>query len=137
MDPFEEVSRDCFAVGMTYVRIEHDGSGGSRTTDVEVPVTEQSYAVGVPPLLVSLAIESSALVFVEFPSSIRDTEPHRAPRRQFGAILHGVAETETTDGEVRRLGPGSVVLLEDTEGQGHVTRVLETPFRVMFVPLTD
>jgi hypothetical protein len=86
-------------------------------------------------LLVSEAMSASGVVFVEFPSSVRDTEPHPTPRRQFAAILNGVAETETTDGEVRRHGPGSVVLLEDTVGTGHVTRVLEAPFRVMFVPL--
>ena len=120
---------------MRYVRIESDGAGGSRTTDVEVSVEEQPFAPGVPPLLVSSATDASRVVFVEFPSSVRDTEPHPTPRRQFAAILHGVAETETTDGEVRRHGPGSVVLLEDTDGRGHVTRVLETPFQIMFVPL--
>jgi hypothetical protein len=120
---------------MRYVHIEHDGSGGSRSTDVEVTVEEQPYAAGVPPLLVASAIAAVGVVFVEFPGSVRDTEPHPTPRRQFGAILHGVAETETTDGEVRRYEPGSVVLLDDTEGRGHVTRVLETPFQIMFVPL--
>ncbi len=29
---------------------------------------------------------------------------------------------ETTDGTVRRFGPGDLVLLEDTSGGGHVTR---------------
>jgi hypothetical protein len=31
-------------------------------------------------------------------------------------------EMETTDGTVKRLGPGDLVLLEDTSGKGHVTR---------------
>jgi hypothetical protein len=120
---------------MRYVRIEHDGSGGSRSVDVDVDLREQPFAAGVPPLLVSAPMLSEAVVFVEFPDDVRDTDPHPAPRRQIGAVLSGVAETTTTDGEVRRFPPGSVVLLEDTEGRGHVTRIVETPFSIMFVPL--
>jgi hypothetical protein len=48
-----------------------------------------------------------------------------------------LAETETTDGDVRLLHPGFVVLLEDTQGQGHVTRIIEAPFRVVSVELDD
>ena len=122
---------------MKYVRIAQDGSGGSRSTDVEVSVEEQPFAAGVPPLLVSPTVASSAAVFVEFPENVRDTDPHPTPRRQFAVILNGVAETRTTDGVVRRHSPGSVVLLEDTEGAGHVTTVIESPFRVMFVAVKN
>ena len=122
---------------MRYSRIEDDGSGGSRTTDVDVPLQEQPFAAGVPPLFVGAPIDANAVIFVEFPAAVRDTDPHPTPRRQFAVILSGVAETRTTDGEIRRLAAGSVVLLEDTEGAGHTTSVLESPFRVMFVALDD
>src|SRR6476660_4111745 len=120
---------------MTYVRIEHDGAGGSRSTDVEVTVEKQPFAAGVPPLFVSQPVAATSATFVEFPSAVRDTEPHPTPRRQFAVILCGACETRTTDGAVRRHEPGSVVLLEDTEGEGHVTTVVESPFRVMFTAL--
>jgi hypothetical protein len=120
---------------MTYVKIEDDGAGGSRSVDVEVAVEEQPFAAGVPPLLVSTPHAATAGVFVEFPDDVRDTEPHPTPRRQLGVVLSGKVQTQTTDGEVRTYTPGSVVLLEDTEGAGHVTRVLETPFQIMFVAL--
>ena len=122
---------------MRYVRIEHDGAGGSRTTDVDVPLQEQPFAANVPPLLVSASTAADAVVFVEFPDDVRDTEPHPTPRRQFAVILSGLCQTMTTDGEVRRLSPGSIVLLEDSEGVGHVTTVLEAPLRAMFVALDD
>jgi hypothetical protein len=122
---------------LNYVRIEHDGAGGSRAVDVPVPLEEQPFAVGVPPLLVSAPHTASAVVFLEFPSSVRDTEPHPTPRRQFGVVLGGVVETKTSDGIVRRYSPGSVVLLEDTDGAGHVTTVIEGPFEIMFVALAD
>lgn len=49
---------------------------------------------------------------------------HPTPRRQFIIILTGGLEVEVSDGEVRRFGPGSIALIEDTEGRGHVSRVL-------------
>jgi len=122
-------------LSLRYVRIEHDVDGGSRTTDVDTPLQEQPFAVNVPPLLVSTTTDANAVVFVEFPEDVRDTDQHPTPRRQFAVILSGACETKTTDGEVRRHSHGSVVLLEDTEGTGHVTTVLEAPFRVMFVAL--
>jgi hypothetical protein len=122
---------------MTYVRIESDESGGSRCVDVDVAVEKQPFAAGVPPLLVSPAIGATAVTFVEFPETVRETDPHPTPRRQFAVVLDGVAETRTTDGAVRRLEAGSVVLLEDTHGAGHVTTVIDPPFRVVFVALDD
>jgi len=122
---------------MRYVRIEHDGEGGSRSTDVEIAVQEQPFAAGVPPLFVSSPSSATTATFVEFPSAVRDTDPHPTPRRQFAVVLSGACETKTSDGTVRRHEPGSVVLLEDTDGQGHVTTVIEAPFRVMFTALAD
>jgi uncharacterized cupin superfamily protein len=46
-------------------------------------------------------------------------------------------EMTTTDGTVRRLGPGDLVLLEDTSGKGHVTKNMSagyTTFLVVPVP---
>jgi hypothetical protein len=36
--------------------------------------------------------------------------------------LTGEVEFETSDGDIRRLPPGSVVLAEDTTGKGHISR---------------
>lgn len=47
---------------------------------------------------------------------------HTAPRRQFIICLTGEAEFTAGSGEVRRLKPGGVILVEDTTGQGHITR---------------
>ena len=49
---------------------------------------------------------------------------HVAPRRQFAINLTGELRVETSDGDTRRIGPGDLVLLEDTHGRGHVTRLL-------------
>ena len=38
--------------------------------------------------------------------------------------LSGQMEVETSDGEVRRFGPGSATLIEDTTGKGHRSRIV-------------
>jgi hypothetical protein len=61
---------------------------------------------------------------------------HNAPRRQFVIMLDGAVEIEVGDGEVRRLGPGEILLVEDTTGRGHTSRAVEgQPRRSIFVTL--
>jgi hypothetical protein len=51
-------------------------------------------------------------------------------------MVRGIVEAATTDGEVRRFGPGEAVLLEDTTGVGHRTRVVgDEPWFAMVVVL--
>ena len=63
---------------------------------------------------------------------------HCAPRRQYTITLSGEAEVEASEGTVRRLGPGDVLLAEDLTGQGHTIRVVsaEPRFSVV-VPLAE
>jgi hypothetical protein len=50
---------------------------------------------------------------------------HPAPFRMFQSYLSGTVEVTASDGQSRRFGPGSLLLLEDIRGQGHSTRVLD------------
>jgi hypothetical protein len=58
---------------------------------------------------------------------------HPAPRRQFVVTLAGEAEVEASDGEVRRLVPGSVLLVEDVTEKGHITRNVGTEERLSLI----
>jgi hypothetical protein len=49
---------------------------------------------------------------------------HTTPKRWFVVTLAGAMEITTSDGEARCFGPGSLVLLDDTTGKGHNTRVV-------------
>ena len=63
---------------------------------------------------------------------------HCAPRRQYTITLSGEVEVEASDGDVRRLGPGDVLLAEDLTGQGHTIRVVSAKPRFsVVVPLAD
>jgi hypothetical protein len=64
---------------------------------------------------------------------------HRAPNRQFVITLSGESEIELEGGRKIRLGPGNILLAEDTTGQGHISRaVAGSPDRIsLFIPLAD
>jgi Cupin domain len=113
-----------------------DRSGGSRFEDAKVVQAESLYTENTPPVLVSSAIPATEFAFVTLPPDVRETGWHPPPRRQFVMILDGGFELETTDGGRRRFRPGEMLLVEDLEGRGHVTRVLtDRPASFVAIPL--
>ena len=50
---------------------------------------------------------------------------HNAPRRQYVIQLRGRAEIEVPGGNKIIQGPGDILLVEDTTGEGHIMRVTE------------
>jgi quercetin dioxygenase-like cupin family protein len=65
-----------------------------------------------------------------------DIHMHNAPRRQFIVMLRGRCEVETSAGERRRFGPGDVLLAEDVDGFGHITRRVGDEERLtLLIPL--
>ncbi len=108
---------------LTYTRIFADESGRSHMEELSIELGCADSAPSAPPLQVSSPIPLTLARFsVMPPGFVADWHP--APRRQYSLHLSGELEVETGDGQVRRLGPGSVVLLEDVSGQGHRTRVI-------------
>jgi hypothetical protein len=49
---------------------------------------------------------------------------HRAPRRLYLVALKGMSEVTAGDSTVRRFAPGSLLLMDDTTGKGHITRAV-------------
>ncbi len=61
---------------------------------------------------------------------------HNAPRAQFVITLSGESEVELGDGTKIRLYPGHILLAEDLDGQGHISRAVGTEDRIsLFLPL--
>jgi hypothetical protein len=105
----------------TYVRVYADASGESHFEDVFLPSERRSSPTGTVDALTA-PLRTEGVVFRTVVSEASETEPHNAPRRLLIVQLDGTVEVEVSDGEVRRFGPGSVLVVEDTTGKGHVTR---------------
>lgn len=55
---------------------------------------------------------------------------HPASRRQLVVTLSGESEIELEGGRKLRLGPGHILLAEDTTGQGHISRAVGSKDRI-------
>lgn len=120
---------------MRYLRVYADAEGETHFEDVAVPTTSRRSPVSEALVEISDAFPVSGAIFRQVVADHPGT-PHPAPRRQFVVHLAGAAELVVSDGETRRIGPGDVVLVEDTTGKGHITRRLGDEDRVtLFLPL--
>ena len=105
---------------MAFVRIYADKDGKSQFEELEFPkpVADLQQVAGI---------------------SWRYFEPHRVvdwhtvSRRMYFITLSGGAEITVGSGEVRRVGPGDITLVEDLTGQGHRTEMIGDGPRICIV----
>lgn len=122
---------------MKYVRLSADAAGESHFEDRAAALASVDFAPPAPPLDVSAPEVASRFLFLSAPVGWGGGW-HPVPRRQWMLYLEGEIEVEASDGEVRRFGPGSVTLVEDTTGTGHRSRVVgETAALLAVVQLPD
>ena len=108
---------------MKYIRIYADPAGESHFGDVEVELAQVNFAPPAPPLNLSSFSPAVQYAFCSFPAGWWG-DWHPTPQRQIFFALSGESAARVSDGEVRHFGAGSVLLLEDTTGKGHVTWVM-------------
>jgi len=108
------------------------GDGTTGITDQPIQWNTETFAPPAPPLWTSARVPASELLFVQLPPGW-DGDWHPTPQRQYGVMMQGTFDIETGDGTVRRLAPGSVFLLEDTDAPGHRSRVVGTDTVVMML----
>lgn len=104
-----------------YVRVYADSEGESHFSDEEMELRSVRFAPPAPPLNLSAFTPTKQFALLATPAGWFG-DWHTAPHRQFFFRLVGEIEIRVSDGEVRRLGPGSILFVEDTTGQGHTTR---------------
>src|SRR4051794_9484077 len=61
---------------------------------------------------------ASAVMFREMPTTY-DLDWHPAPRKQYVIHLDGEGIITASDGEVRTIKAGEIMLVEDVNGKGH------------------
>jgi hypothetical protein len=116
---------------MRITRIYTGNDGRSHFEDLALPDEEARPGVR------ETAWVAASRVSLRLIATAREQPRHVAPRRQLAVIVAGELEVECTPGTTRRFPSGSVVLIEDVRGEGHVTRVVAAPCTFVQVALPD
>ena len=121
-----------------YARLYADERGESHFADVDLALSPVDFAPPAAPLNVAPLFPAAGCFLVSGPADWAGEVPHPAPRRQLFCMLRGEVDVTASDGETRRLAPGGLMLLEDTTGKGHATRVVGgEEFLLVGVTLAD
>lgn len=117
---------------MKVTRLYTGPDGKTKVEEYEVPLKAQGRGTELSP---TVAVKS-----LQFRRTNQDynLDWHPAPARQFVITLSGESEIELEGGRKLRLGPGHILLAEDTTGQGHISRAVGSGERLsLFIPLAD
>ena len=115
---------------MKVLRIYADPDGESHFGELDIPLQDAG------------DIGSLSKIFPVSGIIFRETDKdylygwHNAPCRQFVLMLEGSVEIEASDGTLRTLNAGDILLAEDTHGRGHISRAVDgQPRRSVLVTL--
>ena len=114
----------------TYTRLYTDDQGESHFEDVEIDLTLTGYAPPAPPLELSSVTPAEQFGFMNTPAGW-SSDWHPTSARNLFCVLTGKWEVTASDGETRSFSAASVLLVEDTSGKGHTSRVITDSLAVM------
>ena len=107
----------------TYCRLYSDSSGESHFEDVTVELSEVDFAQPAPALLLSEFGPAVRAALLGGPKGWQG-EWHRSSGRNLFVVISGEWEIEASDGTKRLFSTADVLLVEDTFGKGHNSRVV-------------
>ncbi|PYS60137.1 MAG: cupin [Acidobacteria bacterium] len=81
------------------------------------------YVPPAPPLSLSAFWPASQVRFMNAPAGWA-SDWHPSSARNLFFVISGEWEVTASDGETRRFAVGSVLIVEDTTGKGHSSRVI-------------
>src|SRR5882724_11425082 len=121
----------------TYAHLYSDSSGESHFDDIEIDLASTDYTPSAPPLFLSDITATTQFRFMQAPAGWT-SDWHISTARTMFFVLTGEWEVTASDGESRRFSAGSALLVEDTTGKGHSSRVVsETDSLAAMVKLSD
>jgi quercetin dioxygenase-like cupin family protein len=107
-----------------------DDAGETHWRDVDVEWVEERNGSKL-----SKRLPATGIIFRETGGEY-DLSWHPAPRRQYIINLDGGVQITASDGEVRQIGAGEVILVEDVRGKGHLSKSIGGKMRhSIFVPV--
>jgi hypothetical protein len=104
------------------LRIYADADGESHFQDVDLAFEETEFLPPAPAVLMTPFEDANGYAFERVPPGWHG-DWHPVPQRVLAVYLSGEGTMEASDGEVRNLVPGTILLAEDTTGKGHISRV--------------
>jgi hypothetical protein len=107
----------------TYTRLYTDEAGESHFDEAEIDLVLTDYAPPAAPLFLSAFTPARQFGFMKAPAAW-SSDWHPSAARNMFFVLSGEWEVTASDGETRRFGVGSILLVEDTSGKGHRSRVV-------------
>jgi hypothetical protein len=115
-----------------YIRLYADASGASDFADLEIELVAGFAVPPAEPLHRAQFLAPDSTFWIGAPTMWNGATAHPAPRRAIFVTARGEYEVTTSDGAVRRFPAGSVLLLEDTTGEGHSTRITSSEDCIVF-----
>lgn len=129
---------------MKILHIYNTPDGHSHFEDLEIETQavtqggDATPALNLPDGQFSAPWAAKDVQFLDAGDGSFDRGFHHPRHRQIVILLTGSSEFESSTGDVRLCGPGSVIFAEDLTGKGHVSRSVDTERRTMiFVHLDD
>lgn len=121
----------------SFLHIYANVDGESHFEEVEFEFEQTDFVPPAPPVFMTALAAADRYGF-ELVHPGWHGEPHPVPQRLLAVYLSGIGTMEASDGDVRELVPGTILLAEDTTGKGHVSRVTgEEDMLVLILMLPD
>jgi len=115
-----------------YVQLYADMEGESHFQNHQIELTSTNFAPPAPVLDVSPIEPAAGCGFARLAAGwVGDWHP--SPKRQWIFFLAGAMEFKVSSGDVHRAGAGSAILLEDTSGKGHQSRVVSDDAAIIVI----
>ena len=108
---------------LEYIRLFSDDAGETHIETATMTLQSEQFAPPAPPLDVSAMSRADGWNLVRFAADWVGGW-HCSPSRQWMFVLAGQATVRASDGSQCELKAGSICLLEDTRGKGHLTTIL-------------
>lgn len=105
--------------------------GESHFEEVEIPLS-----VTGPLRRASKDFQATGVSFKEYEKDY-EIGWHPTSHREFVIMLEGAFEIEVGDGSKRQFGPGSIIMVEDTTGRGHMARTINHRSRKCIIVTLD
>ena len=107
---------------MTFARLYADERGWTHFEEVDVNF-DGDLALAARHIDVSSSTTATEYYFLQVPKGWF-ADWHQSPAKSVFFFISGEWEIRASDGEIRRFFPGNVLIMEDTTGAGHFTRIV-------------